>query len=165
MKNWGVIANIRLGEPSRARPGGEEVTWVGSGVRRAVSILLVEDDEVVFEALADHLRSVFVDVRIARANRGEAPRRAVGASPQVVIVDTALADDTWLDMLRKLRRTFPAAWVVALTAGGALEARDALAAGADACVPLWHVRYRLEPTLRRLLGEASRREKAAVGAR
>ena len=118
----------------------------------AISLLVVEDDDLIRKSLLDWLASVFSDWRLVGTSSAEAIRLPAEEAPEVIVVDIALSGDDGPGMVRRIAKTFPEAHMVALTMGGDVEARGpVLSAGASACLPIWKLHEELEPIMRELL--------------
>jgi DNA-binding NarL/FixJ family response regulator len=135
-----LSSSVENGSPA---PGGRP---------EGLSLLLVEDDEQIRDSLLDWLASVFRDSQLVGAPSDEVLTLALVEPPQVVLADIALTDGDGLATVRRVSSAFPGAHVVALVGGSEGQSCDAvLAAGASACLPIWHVHKKLVPTVRRLL--------------
>ncbi len=117
-----------------------------------LSLLLVEDDDLIRDSLLDWLASVFLDLHLVGASSQEATASAAVESPQIILADIALSGDDGLDIVHALSNAFAEAQIVALVRGGRSQPRDAVvAAGANACLLIWEMHEELVPTVRRLL--------------
>jgi len=122
---------------------------------RALSVLLIEEDDLIRESLLDWLASVLVDARLVGGSIDEVEALAEDERPAVIVVDIALIGRDGIEVVADLHRAFPEAKIVALSMAEDQERREAvLAAGAAACLPAWEVSGKLEATLDELL-EAS----------
>ena len=129
----------------KRRPDQDE--WEG------LSVLLIEEDDLIRESLLDWLASVLLDARLVGRTFAEAEALAAREQPAVIVVDIALIGRDGIDVVAELHRAFPDSKIVALSIGDDASRREAvLAAGAAACLPAWEVRDELESTLRELLG-------------
>jgi len=118
-----------------------------------ISVLLIEQDDLIRQSLMDWLASVLAEARLVGLTFEEAERRADHEEPAVIVVDIALIGRDGIDVVADLHKAFPDAQIVALSMGEDKERHGAvLAAGAAACLPAWQVRDKLEATLYRLLG-------------
>jgi DNA-binding NarL/FixJ family response regulator len=119
-----------------------------------ISLLVVDDDELIRESLLDWLASVLSDWDMVGTSSCDALRLPAEESPEVIVVDTALSSRDGTRVVRRIAKRFPQAHIVALTMGGDVEGWDAvLSAGASACLPLWKLHERLVPTMRDLLAD------------
>lgn len=117
-----------------------------------ISLLVVEDDDLIRKSLLDWLASVFSDWGLVGTSSREAVRLPTEVAPEVIVVDIALSGEDGPRMVRRIAETFPRAHVVTLTMGAEAEARGALlSAGASACLPIWKLHEELEPIMRELL--------------
>ncbi|MHC4939018.1 MAG: sigma-54-dependent transcriptional regulator [Planctomycetota bacterium] len=97
---------------------------------KRASILLVEDDRVALDLLAEVLRDSGFEVRAA-ASGEEALGLARERAPQVVVTDLRLGAMDGLTLLREVRTLAPTAQVIVMTAFGSLEtAVEAIRQGA-----------------------------------
>jgi DNA-binding NarL/FixJ family response regulator len=123
-----------------------------------ISLLVVEDDELIRDSLLEWLRSILPQGHVIGAPSEQVTKVAAADEPDAIIVDLSSSAGDQLGLVRRLTRLFPEAELVALTLNGDYEARDAvLAAGASACLPLWTLSDRLQRILHQLLGEEPRR--------
>jgi DNA-binding NarL/FixJ family response regulator len=123
------------------------------GVPEGLSLLLIEDDELIRKSLLDWLASVLVGSHLVGGPSQEVETLASTETPEVIVVDIALCDDDGIDTIRKLETAFPATKMVALVRGGESQSCDVvLAAGADDCMLIWEVHEKLAPAVERLLG-------------
>jgi two-component system response regulator NreC len=130
----------------------------GVGELEGLSVLLIEEDELIRESLIDWLASVLVDARIVGRTFEEAEALASREEPTVIVVDIALIGRDGIDVVSHLHRIFPEAQIVALSIGEDRQRQGAvLEAGAAACLPAWEVRDKLESTLHGLLMSPKRR--------
>jgi adenylate cyclase len=99
---------------------------------RSYRILIVEDDSIQAAALAEFLRALRYEPLCA-SNTLQAMPLIEESPPDLVLVDAHL--DTWnegIDLVRRLRRDFPALTMVVLSADGEKHTLlEALKAGAD----------------------------------
>ena len=129
---------------SRGNQAGEDLAMI--------SILLVEEDDLIRESLIDWLESVFGGSRVIGASFQAVPSLIAEETPQGIVVDVALEDRDAIDVVASLRDLVPETPMVVLTTASDRRLWEAvLAAGADFCLPAWDVRERLEPVLRGLL--------------
>ena len=118
---------------------------------KGLSLLLVEDDEVIRESFLDWLASVLLDSDIVGVSSDAVSSLRPARLPQVIVVDVALPGDGGIDIVRSLHHVFPAAQIVALVVGGERQPCEAIkSAGAEACLPIWKVHEGLVPIVRRL---------------
>jgi DNA-binding response OmpR family regulator len=95
-----------------------------------MNILVVEDDPVYASFVADTLRTAGHYVLIAKD--GASARAQVGLSPDAVILDLNLPDESGYDLARSLRRDLPPTSIVILLTAELNPHRDtAEAVGID----------------------------------
>jgi DNA-binding NarL/FixJ family response regulator len=117
-----------------------------------LSLLVVEDDQLIRESLLDWLDSVLPQWDLLGISSGEMVELAHGESPHTIVVDLTSPNGDRVDLVRRVTRQFPQADVVALTMRGDYATRRAvLKAGASASLPIWKLSEKLELVLRRLL--------------
>ena len=93
-------------------------------------VLIVEDDTVARELLAEVLRGEGHDVEAA-GSAHEARRMAGEHPPAVLVTDLRLDGEDGIDLMRDLRRADPTLQAIVVTAFGSLEAAvDAIQSGA-----------------------------------
>jgi DNA-binding NtrC family response regulator len=94
------------------------------------SVLIIEDEEILGDAMRDYLAHRGYEPRLVRS--GEAGCDSVRESePDVVVLDYRLPGINGLEVLREIRRMSPRTAVVMLTAHGTVKiAVDAMRAGA-----------------------------------
>ena len=123
-----------------------------------VSLLVVEDDELIRDSLLEWLRSILPQAEVRGVPSARVTKLAAAEEPDAVLADLTSSAGDRLGLVRQLTRLFPQSELVALTVDGDYEARDAvLAAGASACLPLWTLSDRLQRILHQLLEEQPRR--------
>ena len=99
------------------------------------SILLVDDDEVLRERLAQALRSRGYEVKTA-GNAAEALREVASESPEMAVLDLKMPGMSGLELLRELRHQDPATRVLMLTGYGSIAtAVQAVREGAVGYLP------------------------------
>jgi two-component system response regulator RegA len=99
------------------------------------SILLVDDDEVLRERLAQAIRARGYEVRTA-GSADEAMREATKDSPEMAVLDLRMPGMNGLDLLRELRKQDPATRVLMLTGYGSIAtAVQAVREGAVGYLP------------------------------
>jgi two-component system response regulator RegA len=99
------------------------------------SILLVDDDEVLRERLAQAIRARGYEVRTA-GSAEEALREATRESPEMAVLDLKMPGMSGLDLLRELRQHDPATRVLMLTGYGSIAtAVQAVREGAVGYLP------------------------------
>ena len=134
-------------------PSTEDGPYAPRDKMMDISLLLIEDDDLIRDSLLDWLDTVLLDSRVVGVSFEEVHRLFCTETPQVIVADIALSGGDGIEAIRSLHSAFPDAQIVALAVGGDLQAQRAIAAaGADACLPIWEVHEELEPTMRRLLG-------------
>jgi two-component system OmpR family response regulator len=132
-------AEIRKGPDSRLKPWGADfqvpVRFIeqlsATAVEVLMRILLIEDEPVLGEAVATHLkRSSHAVDWVQRVDDAEAACRAVDYG--LILLDLHLPDGRGLDLLRALRRAGDKRPVIILTARDQIRDRiEGLNAGAD----------------------------------
>ena len=81
------------------------------------SVLVIDDEPDVRDSIRQVLTRVGFDV--TTADDGEAGIRAFyGQPPDVVIVDIIMPRHNGVEVIRKIRETYPGARIVAITGGG-----------------------------------------------
>lgn len=99
------------------------------------SILLVDDDEVLRERLAQAIRSRGYEVKTA-GTAEEALREVTKESPEMAVLDLKMPGMSGLDLLRELRRQDPSTRVLMLTGYGSIAtAVQAVREGAVGYLP------------------------------
>ena len=99
------------------------------------SILLVDDDEVLRERLAQAIRARGYEVRTAGSG-DEAMREATKDSPEMAVLDLRMPGMNGLELLRELRKQDPATRVLMLTGYGSIAtAVQAVREGAVGYLP------------------------------
>jgi two-component system response regulator RegA len=96
----------------------------------AVSLLVVDDDEVLRERLARAMRERGLDVRTAK-DADEAERLAREDSPELAVVDLRMPGGSGLELIPRLLAMDPSTRIVVLTGYGSIAtALDAVRLGA-----------------------------------
>ncbi len=99
------------------------------------SILLVDDDEVLRERLAQAIRARGYEVRTA-GSADEALREATKDSPEMAVLDLRMPGMNGLELLREIRKQDPATRVLMLTGYGSIAtAVQAVREGAVGYLP------------------------------
>jgi two-component system response regulator RegA len=99
------------------------------------SILLVDDDEVLRERLAQAIRARGYEVKTAGSG-AEALREVAIESPEMAVLDLKMPGMSGLDLLRELRQQDPATRVLMLTGYGSIAtAVEATRRGAVGYLP------------------------------
>jgi two-component system response regulator RegA len=99
------------------------------------SILLVDDDEILRERLAQAIRARGYEVRTA-GNADEAMKEATQDSPEMAVLDLKMPGKSGLDLLRELRQHDPSTRVLMLTGYGSIAtAVQAVREGAVGYLP------------------------------
>ncbi len=99
------------------------------------SILLVDDDEVLRERLAQAIRTRGYEVRTA-GSAEDALREAAKDSPEMAVVDLRMPGVNGLELLKELRKHDPATKVLMLTGYGSIAtAVQAVREGAVGYLP------------------------------
>jgi DNA-binding response OmpR family regulator len=81
------------------------------------SVLVIDDEQDVRDSIRQVLRRVGFDV--TTAENGEAGIQAFyDRPPDVVIVDIIMPRSNGVEVIRKIRETYPGARIVAITGGG-----------------------------------------------
>jgi CheY-like chemotaxis protein len=135
--NWpqrGSEFSLHLPRRTGAAAVTDPTSTASADRRDALSILVVEDNADVAEALSVLLQALGHQVRTA-ASGADALRLATASCPRLAFLDIGLPDIDGLDLARRLREHFPdphRLYLVALTGYGHAEARErSLAAGFD----------------------------------
>jgi DNA-binding NarL/FixJ family response regulator len=123
------------------------------GFQMAETILIVDDNATVRQALSRWLATVFHDCLIMTAATGEeALAIARDTPPRVVVMDFGLPGMNGAEATRRIKAIVPAAQVVILTIHNSAAYRsDAAAAGASAYVLKEDMQTHLVPALEALL--------------
>lgn len=104
----------------------------------SLQIMIIEDDESFGRMLADYLRLRLPAADVHLANSGfEAGRMLVRLNPRVIILDLLMPGMSGVETCRMIKESDlePAPKVIAMTGGYTPEvAREAITAGADACM-------------------------------
>ena len=101
----------------------------------AISILIVDDDEVLRKRLARAFDERGYDVRMA-ANYDEAIAAVQSESPELAILDLRMPGRSGLELVQALRKLDPATKIVVLTGYGSIAtAVDAIRLGATYYLP------------------------------
>lgn len=117
-----------------------------------VSILVVEQDDLVREALQAFVAAEFPESQVLEAGTDDdASATSRTQAPDVIIVDVALPRQDGFEIIERLRSAAPNACIVALTREDEGLCTGPYSAGATVCLPTWQVRDRLGPLLRGLL--------------
>jgi len=99
------------------------------------SILLVDDDEILRERLAQAMRSRGYEVKTASSGE-EALKEAARESPEMAVLDLKMPGMSGLEVLRELRRHDPSTRVLMLTGYGSIAtAVQAVREGAVGYLP------------------------------
>jgi two-component system response regulator RegA len=99
------------------------------------SLLLVDDDEVLRERLAQAIRERGYEVRTASGVE-EAMQEVSRDSPEMAVLDLKMPGGSGLDLLRELKRSDPSTRVLMLTGYGSIAtAVQAVREGAVAYLP------------------------------
>ena len=115
---------------------------------RRVRILVVDDHQMLREALVGMLAAAGIEVVGAVGDGADATSLAVGLAPDVVLMDLSVPVLNGLDATRLLREVAPDTAVVMFSAFDSPELkRQAFAAGAVACLPKGCGNDRLRATL------------------
>ncbi len=112
-------------------------------------LLLVEENNVVLDALRDWLTMAFPNVRlIEAADHSNGIFLTRSESPDVVLFDISNLGRSGVDSVRAIKNAHPAAAVFALVSLDHQAYRQAvLKAGAEACACIWKLRRELLPQL------------------
>ena len=122
------------------------------------TILVVDDHDVVRQALSRWLETVFQDCLILTAATGEQALNIVRDTlPQIVVLDFGLPGINGAEATRRIKAISPAVQVVVLTIHNSTAYRtDAARAGASAYVLKEDMQAQLVPTLKMLLADCGR---------
>ena len=102
--------------------------------KRNEKILIIDDNENILETLGDVLKEKGFNVKTAETGN-QAIQRADEEFFNLNLVDMQLPDMTGIDILREMKRKFPARMNVIITAHATVDtALDALRLGANAYV-------------------------------
>lgn len=114
-----------------------------------MTILLVDDHDIVRRALRDWLGIVFPHIQVVEAASGEeAVALLETVTPHLVVMDITLPGMTGLEAIRCMKSMIPGAHIVVLTVHDDNIYRTcAKAAGASAYVPKWSLSSELIPAL------------------
>jgi DNA-binding NarL/FixJ family response regulator len=130
LKFWGAMRPTLRGSAGPARQRSAPAPS-----RTTISVLIVDDDELVAEVLAACCDEDDLHVVATVYNADDALMAAQSAAPDVALVDRRLAGTSGLDLARELLKVAPALKVVIITADPSPEVEQAaLAAGCVACV-------------------------------
>ncbi len=98
----------------------------------AGTVLLVEDDQVIAQALVTALRGARYEIRWCRDGRSAIEAISAGVACDLVLLDLGLPDSDGIDVCRAIRARLPGAVIVILTARDAeIDVVVGLEAGAD----------------------------------
>jgi DNA-binding NarL/FixJ family response regulator len=122
-----------------------------------VSLLVIEDDQLIRDSLLDWLSSVIPQGDLVGEPSDRVPELTSAEPPDAIVVDLTSSGGDRIGLVYELSQAFPEAHLVALTMNGDDHAHRAIrAAGASASLPIWTLSQRLEPILRRLLNGQAR---------
>lgn len=126
------------------------------------SILIVEDDDLIREALHEFVSAAFPECSVLRARTTHgASAIAKSHSPDVIVVDVALPRHDDLAIIRQLTLAAPEAHIVALTRRDEACFREMVcSAGASACMLVWNVCDDLSRVLKELLAPNGRKKES-----
>jgi len=98
------------------------------------TVLIVEDQTLMREALLDFLRNGFPDCRFLEAADGASAVRACSDyRPVLILMDKCLPDADGIELTARLKKLFPAVIVIVVSCrSGAIYVQRALEAGAYA---------------------------------
>jgi CheY-like chemotaxis protein len=121
-------------------------------------ILVIEDDQIMREALTDWLQAAGYSVRAA-ADGGAGLAAVKSAVPAAVVTDIHMPGISGASIILKLRRDYPQVAVIAISglfnSGHGLDAEAALALGAARTLAKPFKRAELLRALTELLGPAA----------
>lgn len=113
-------------------------------------ILVIDDDELLREALCDFVELKGKHAMDAAGSAREANEKLAACSFDLILLDMGLPDSDGLDLLRTIRSTHAATPVIVLT-GDAHKADQAVAGGAFSCVVKPSDPYHLMNEIKRAL--------------
>ena len=127
---------------------------MNTSVRNDISLLLVEENDVILDSLRNWITMMFPDVRLIETTDHSAGIfLSRSESPDVVLVDISGLGRGGVEMVRDLKTAHPSALILALVALEHESYRQAvLKAGAEACACIWKIRSELLPQLEKNLG-------------
>ena len=150
-----LVTQAETGKGRMADSARGDAPQSGADDLEGLSVLLIEEDDLIRESLKEWLASVLVEADIVGRALEEAEALASREHPAVIVVDIALIGRDGIDAVADLHNAFPEAQIVALSIGEDRQPHEAVqAAGAAACLPAWEVREKLAPTLYELLGSS-----------
>ena len=121
--------------PTLRESAGETHPGVSAVPVATISVLIVDDDELVAEVLAACCDEPDMNVVGIVHNSDDALMAAASVAPDVALVDHRLAGSNGVDLARELLDVRPGLKVVVITADPSSEVeRRALEAGCVACV-------------------------------
>jgi DNA-binding NarL/FixJ family response regulator len=127
---------------------------MNTSAQNGMSLLLVEDNDVILDSLRNWITMMFPDVRLIEATdhtTGIFPARS--ESPDVVLLDISGLGKSGIETVRDTKTAHPSALILVLVALEHESYRQAvLSAGAEACACKWKIRSRLLPKLEDSLG-------------
>lgn len=112
-------------------------------------ILVVEEDDLIREALREFLAATFSRCVVLDVGIGDsASSSAKSQAPDVIVVDVSLPKHDNMEIIRELRSVAPSACIVALTRRDGEACQDLVrSAGASTCILIWEIRERLASVL------------------
>ncbi|GAB4557383.1 MAG: hypothetical protein Kow0047_01680 [Anaerolineae bacterium] len=123
----------------------------------SITILIVDDHQVLRTALRKWLSLYFPECRYLEATTGEeALELAARERPSIVLMDIGLPGMSGIEATLRIREISPTSHVIIVTIHEEPEyEEDALAAGATAYVSKFQMGFELIPLLQRLLGDSA----------
>jgi CheY-like chemotaxis protein len=102
---------------------------------KAAEILVIDDDAILRDLVADWLEAAGYRVRKATSCRAWIDQFLGGKSPALIVTDMYMPGPCGVDAIGRLKKQHPAARVIAVSghfdSGQGMSADEALAAGAD----------------------------------
>jgi DNA-binding NarL/FixJ family response regulator len=117
--------------------------------RKALSLLLVEENDVIRMSLENWIHMTFPDVRLIEATNHRASISLSRSElPDVVVVDISGQGKGGVETVRGIKTAHPSAPILALVTLNHPSYRQAvLRAGAEDCACMWNIRGELLPQL------------------
>jgi DNA-binding NarL/FixJ family response regulator len=124
-----------------------------TSVRNDISLLLVEENDVILDSLRDWITMTFPDVRLIEAtSQGAGIFLSRSESPDVVLMDISGLGRGGIETVRAMKTAHPSALILALVALEHKSYHEAvLEAGAEGCACIWKIRSELLPQLEKNL--------------
>jgi DNA-binding NarL/FixJ family response regulator len=127
---------------------------MNTAAERPLSLLLVEENEVIRESLGEWICVMFPDVRLIEATNHRAGiSLSQSELPDIVVIDISALGKGGIEAVRGVKAAHPSAPILALVTLDHESYRQAvLRAGAEECTCIWNVHSELLPQLEGRLG-------------